>query len=312
MVAPIAGVTDYTYRKILSEFNPDMMFSEMASSDAITRNNEKTSEEILKGIDGCGVQIFGRDIELMVQSAKYLEKLGVKHIDINMGCPVPKVIKNGYGAALLRDPEYAEKLLTAIRESIDIDMSIKIRIGFKEFKEPIKIAKIAEKLKLKFITIHGRTREQMYTGKSDWNIIKNIKEEINIPVIGNGDIFTAEDALEKALYSKVDGVMLARGIFGNPWLIREVKEIFEYGEVKNRVTNEDRIEMAIRHLKMDIEDKGETKGVLEMRKHICWYLKGMRNAARIKDTVNMTESYEEVKKILLDYKKILKAESVLQ
>lgn len=296
--APIAGVTDISYRRIMKEFHPDMMFTEMVSSNAIVRDNKKTCDEMLNMMEDDSVQIFGKDIDTMIQAAKYIESKGVKHIDVNMGCPVPKVVKNGYGSALLSDPDHVERLVGALRDSLKSSLSIKIRIGFGIHKEPVKIAKIAEKYKLDFITIHGRTREQMYGGEADWEVIKNIKSEISIPVIGNGDIFTAEDALKKSSYSGVDGIMLARGIFGNPWLIGEIRELFEYGEVRTKPTITDKVNMAKKHIKYLLEDKGEKRAVTEIRKHLCWYMKGVHSASKIKNEINSSESVERIMEIL--------------
>ena len=300
--APIAGVTDISYRRIMKEFNPDMMFTEMVSSNAIIMDNRKTCDEMLNMMEDDSVQIFGKDIDTMVKAAKFIEAKGVKHIDVNMGCPVPKVVKNGYGAALLSDPDHIERLVGALKEALNTTLSIKIRIGFGTYKEPLKIAKIAEKYNLDFMTIHGRTREQMYGGEADWDIIKNIKEEVSIPIIGNGDIFTAEDAVKKSSYAKVDGIMLARGIFGNPWLIGQIREIFEYGVVRSFPTIADKVEMAEKHIKYLLEDKGEKRAVTEIRKHMCWYMKGVHSASKIKNEINSSESVEKIVEILSRFK----------
>ena len=242
-IAPIAGVTDYTFRGILEDFKPDLIFTEMVSVNALSVLNDKTISKILKLREGNAVQIFGEDIEKIKASAKYIENLGVKHINLNCGCPMKKIVNCGYGAALVREPEKIKRILSEIKSVLNDDtkLSVKIRIGYKEPENYVQIGKIAEEIGCDHITVHGRTREQLYSGKADWKYIKEVKDNISIPVIGNGDIFTGEDALEKISYSNVDGVMLARGIFGNPWLIRDIREILKYGEIKTPTTKEDKI-----------------------------------------------------------------------
>lgn len=300
-IAPIAGVTDYPYRKILNEFGPDKVFTEMVSANAIVMGNHKTCEELLYLDDAPSVQLFGCDETIMLEAAQYIESRGVKHLDINMGCPMKKIIQNGYGSALLADINKAEKIVSSIRNGTHMDLSIKIRIGYKEHKEPLAFAKMAENYGLKFITIHGRTREQLYSGKADWDVIKQIKSQVAIPVIGNGDIFTPQDALEKSRESGVDGIMLARGIFGNPWLIRQIREFEEFGSYKE-VSREEKILMAIRHVGLIETYKGEHRAVHESRKHICWYLKGVTGSTPIKQAVNVARSVEEIRDILTCFK----------
>ncbi|MBZ4682737.1 MAG: tRNA-dihydrouridine synthase [Fusobacteriaceae bacterium] len=306
-IAPIAGVTDYIYRKILNEFHPDLMFTEMVSVNAVQMGNKKTVDVMLRLHENDGVQMFGRDIELMKETALFLEEKGVKNIDINMGCPMPKITKNGYGSALLEDKEHVKKLLTTIKNALkdETKLSIKIRVGYKDSKDPLFFAKLAEELGLSHITIHGRTREQMYSGTADWSIIKDIKSKVNIPVIGNGDIFTAEDAIEKINYSNVDGIMLARGIFGNPWLIKQIREKLEFGEVKTNPTKLDKINMAIKHVNYAREyiDK---PFYYEIRKHLCWYIKGMKNATKFKNEINHIENYDELLDKLEEFKLLQK------
>ena len=300
-IAPLAGVTDYTFRGILEEYKPDLMFTEMVSINALEMENEKTLNQILRIREGEAVQIFGRDVDKMVHSAKYItEKLGVKHIDVNAGCPVNKIIKNGYGAALLEDPDHIKKILCEIRANIadDVDLSLKTRVGYKGLKQHKLVGQIAEEAGCKHITIHGRTREQMYSGTADWELIKEVKGSVNIEVIGNGDIFTADDAYEKVKYSGVDGIMLARGICGNPWLIKQIKEKFETGDVQTVLTPEMRLDMAIKHTLQAKLDNPDKKFLFELRKHLCWYLKGIRNGAVLKGAINQIDNYDELVALL--------------
>lgn len=310
-IAPIAGVTDYTYRGILEEFHPDLIFTEMVSSDALSALNDKTISQILRLRPGNGVQLFGKDVEKMVYSAKYVEKLGVKQIDINSGCPMKRVVHSGHGAALVKEPEKIKRILHSLREGLqeDTNLSIKIRVGYEKPENYLQIAKIAEEVGCSHITVHGRTRAQLYSGFADWSLIKEIKESVGIPVIGNGDIFTAEAAKEKIEFSGVDGVMLARGIFGNPWLIREIREILEYGEVKSILSFEDKIDMAIHHTRKTEEDNPERAFIFDLRKHLCWYLKGVPGSSEYKNKINHSLEYQEVIDLLQELKEKIKGEN---
>lgn len=299
-VAPMAGVTDYTYRRIMQEFNPDLLFTEMVSVNAVEMANDKTLKQMLRLLPNDAVQIFGRDIEIMKKSAKFVEELGVKHIDVNMGCPMPKITKNGYGAAMLEDPEHARRLMLELRDTLksETDLSMKIRIGYKDHKDPFTMAKIAKEANCTHMTIHGRTREQMYSGTADWDVIRQVKESAELPIIGNGDIFSGEAAIERVEKSKVDGIMLARGIYGNPWLIAQAREMLTDGVIKTTYDYNGKIDMAIKHVEYAREDYPERDFYFEIRKHLCWYLKGLKHGTRAKTVINKTESYDEIIDIL--------------
>ena len=273
-IAPIAGVTDYTFRGILEDFKPDLIFTEMVSVNALSVLNDKTISKILKLRDGNAVQIFGEDIEKIKSSAQYIQNLGVKHINLNCGCPMKKIVNCGYGAALVREPEKIKRILSEIKSVLndDVKLSVKIRIGYKEPENYVQIGKIAEEVGCDHITVHGRTREQLYSGKADWSYIKEVKDNVS---------------------------MLARGIFGNPWLIRDIREILEYGEVKNPVTKDEKINMAIEHLKR-IRIDNDDQFIFDVRKHISWYLKGLENCAEAKRKINTLSDYDEIIKLLED------------
>ena len=300
----MAGITDFSFRKILKKFNPDMVYSEMVSINALKVLSSKTTDSILRLNPGDGVQLFGSDVELMIEGALYVEKLGVENIDINAGCPMKKIVNNGYGSALMGNPEQVKRILFALREKLDnkTNLSIKIRVGYKNSNNYLEIGRIAQDAKCSHITIHGRTREEMYTGCANWDNIKELKENIKIPVIGNGDIFTGKDAFDKLKYSGVDGVMIARGMLGNPWLIREIREYMELGEIKTPTTNYERIDMAITHLREVEKDNKNKSFIYDVRKHLCWYLKGLKNNALIREKINHMEDYDEIALMLEDYK----------
>lgn len=298
--APMAGVSDYTFRRLVEEFNPDLIFTEMINVSSLNFNREKLSK-ILKLRKNNVVQIFGNDVNELKKGAKFIESLGVNHINLNCGCPMKKITSSGNGAALLKNPEKIYEILSELREvlSKDTKISLKIRLGYEIADSYLKIAKIAEKLNCDHITIHGRTRKQGYQGISNWDAIKEVKENVNIKVIGNGDIFDAITARNKINYSKVDGIMLARGIQGNFWLINQIREILEFGEIRTIVSDEDRIKMALKHLNMYMKDN-DNIFYPDIRKYLIWYLEKTYIKDRL-DEILLLTSYEEMeRKIIFD------------
>lgn len=302
LIAPIAGVTDYPFRLILKEYSPDRLFTEMVSANAIVMGNQKTLEELLYLEDDPSVQLFGGDPMIMAEAAQYIQSRGVKHLDINMGCPMKKIIQNGYGSALLKDIKQAEKIIAAIRDKTTLTLSIKIRIGYQEISNPLGFAKLAQEYGCSFITIHGRTREQLYSGSANWEIIRDIKKQVDIPVIGNGDLFTPEVSVGKWRESGVDGIMLARGIFGSPWLIEQIRSYEKTGSY-HVPSLEEKLEIAKKHLQFIEQYKGSHKALYEGRKHLCWYLKGISRATTLKQEINHASAIEQVYEMLEEFKK---------
>lgn len=304
-LAPMAGVTDMAFRILCREMGAGLVFSEMVSSKALYFKDEKTKD--LMSIDDkerpVALQIFGSDPDVMAYSVeKYLnENNSIDIIDINMGCPAPKIVKNGDGAALARDENLVKRILSKVVKVSNKPVTCKFRMGWdKDFINGIEIAKIAEGAGISAVTIHGRTRDMFYSGQADWDYIRRIKESVSIPVIGNGDVFEPEDALRLIKETNCDGISIGRGTLGNPWIFRRVLNVMA-GKEDVPPTNEEIIQMAIRHLNMACEFKGEKVGVREMRKQLAWYLKGMRNSNEVKNKLNAIEDKDLVIELLLDY-----------
>ncbi len=296
-LGPMAGVTDLPFRLLCKEMGCNMLYTEMVSAKAILYKNKNTKEllNIDKNEHPVGVQLFGSDPDIMAQIAAQVEEGECDFIDINMGCPVPKIVNNGEGSALLKQPKLVEEILTKMVKAVNKPVTVKIRKGFENGTVyAVEIAKIAESCGVSAIAVHGRTREQYYSGKADWDVIKDVKKAVKIPVIGNGDIFSAEDAKAMKEYTGCDGLMVARGARGNPWIFREIKEYLENGNIIDKPTINDIREMIIRHAKMLVDYKGEYTGIREMRKHIAWYTAGLPHSAELRRMCNQIETMENL------------------
>lgn len=303
-LSPMAGVTDLPFRLICKEQDCGMLYTEMINAKALCYDDQNTKKmlKIEEEEHPVAVQIFGSDPAFMGGAAEILNEYPNEILDINMGCPAPKVIKNGDGSALMKNPKLAEEVLKSVVKNSKKPVTLKIRKGWDDNNiNAVEIAKIAEASGISALAIHGRTREQYYSGKADWDIIAKIKESINIPVIGNGDVFEVEDAINMINKTNCDAIMIGRGAQGNPWIFKRINHYMKTGEILPEPTGEEKINTALKHLKLAIDEHGEYVAVREMRKHIAWYLKGLRASARLRDEINKIESYEEVVNKLRDY-----------
>lgn len=296
ILGPMAGVTDFAFRKICREFGLEMSYTEMVSSKGIYYKDKKTMSLLRIGMEEhpVGVQIFGSDPFFMAEAVKRVQEIvDYEILDINMGCPTPKIVNNGDGSALLKDIDQARKVLEAVKTVSHKPVTVKVRIGWNNIDGTIDFVKMLEDSGADAIAVHGRTREQMYTGKADWNTIKNIKSELKIPVIGNGDIYTLDDAIRRTKESGVDGIMIARGARGNPWLIRDIVTYLKTGKISNKPKVNEVRDVIMKHLMYAIEDKGEHRAIIELRKHIGWYIKGYKNAAQVRNKINKSSDIQE-------------------
>lgn len=301
VVGPMAGVTDAVFRQLAWEQGPALVWTEMISAQAIIYENDRTWQ-MATPLNSEGlvvIQLFGKDPGVMAQAAERIAELKPAAIDINMGCPAPKIVKNGEGAALLKQPRLAAEIMQAVCETVNLPVLAKIRTGWDvEHQNAIEVANLLAKSGAAAITVHGRTRSQFYSGKADWNIIKQVKETVSIPVIGNGDVFTPEAAKRMLEETGCDAVMLARGVLGNPWLIGRTVTYLTTGAMLPEPVLEERVGLALRHLELAVAEKGERQGVIEMRKHLSWYLKGIPGAARLRAKIMETTELETLTAIL--------------
>ena len=303
-LSPMAGVTDLPFRLICKEKGCGMLYTEMINAKALCYDDENTKKMLNLEDDGhpVAVQIFGSDPEYMGKAASIMNQYTNDILDINMGCPAPKVIKNGDGSALMRNPKLAAEVLTAVVKNSEKPVTLKIRKGWDDNSvNAVEIAKIAEECGISALAIHGRTREQFYSGKADWDIIAEIKQSINIPVIGNGDVFDVQDAVNMLEKTKCDAIMIGRGSQGNPWIFNRINHYMKTGEVLPEPTLEEKISTAIKHMNLAVAEHGEYVAVREMRKHIGWYLKGLKNSAKYRDQINKITDYKEVISMLEEY-----------
>ncbi len=281
-IAPMAGITDYSFRKILEKFSPDFLFTEMVNSHLLATHDKTTETELLKydSLKNTGTQVFGSDEEEIIYSFQKLEKMGFKKINLNMGCPQPKIIKNGAGSALLLNKVFIDNLICKLKKHLSskTEISIKIRTGYKNFSEPEFYLNLANKYQLDFICIHGRTQEQIYNGKADWDIIRKLGTlPRNVDFIGNGDLFEPHDIVQKISNSNLDGIMLARGIIGNPWLIPQIKELMEFGKIFTIPKFSEVKSTLLEHLELLSENKGAITASMEINKFIKPYFKSFQS-----------------------------------
>ncbi|MDO5362279.1 MAG: tRNA dihydrouridine synthase DusB [Eubacteriales bacterium] len=301
VLAPMAGVTDLPFRTLCKEQGAGLICMEMVSAKAISFHNKNTEAlmEINPSEHPVSLQLFGSEPELMAEVAKSIEERPFDILDINMGCPVPKVVNNGEGSALLKKPNLIVEIVKKVSSAIKKPLTVKVRIGFEN--EPVDIVEIAKRVEdagAAAIAVHGRTRQQYYSGVADWDAIRRVKEAVSIPVIGNGDVDSPKKAEALIKETGCDAVMIGRAVRGNPWIFREMNHYFTTGEILERPSVQEVREMILRHARAQIEVKGEFTGIREMRKHVAWYTAGMRHSAGLRRESNTIACYEDLEKLL--------------
>ncbi len=310
ILAPMAGVTNQAFKQIVRELGAGLICTEMVNDKALLHDNERTKKmiEITPEEHPVALQLFGSEIETMVEAAKYLDKHSdTDIIDINMGCPAPKITKNASGSKILLDPDHVYNLTKAIVDAVDKPVMVKMRLGWDDdHLNVIENAQNVERAGAVAVVVHGRTTKQFYSGEANWQWIKKVKEAVSIPVIGNGDIDSPQKAKEMIEYSGVDGIMIGRAAMGNPWIFKRISHYLETGELLPEPTADEKVNTAIKHLESLIETKNERVAVLEMRGHAAWYLKGINGANKYRRAIQQTSTYDEMKSLLLEIAKDIK------
>lgn len=300
-LAPMAGITDKPFREVCRKFGAGLVYSEMISAKGLHYNDKKTASLMeMAGENPCAIQIFGSEPEIMAEIVPKVMAFNPDIIDINMGCPAPKIVNNGDGSSLMKTPELMGKIMRAVSDISPVPVTAKIRKGW-DSDVSLECAKILADNGASAIGVHGRTREQFYSGKADWDCIARIKKELTIPIIGNGDIWTAEDAQNMFEYTGCDAVMVARGAQGNPWLFTQINELLNYGEVQTNPTPKERLSVALEHITRLVDEKGESRGIKEARKHMAWYIKGLKGSAAIKTEIFKISDFATMRSALSVY-----------
>jgi tRNA-dihydrouridine synthase B len=307
-LAPLAGVTDIAFRGLCKELGCGLSFTEMISAKGLYFGSENTEKmlRISEEEKPVAVQIFGREPAIMAKVCEIFNRnKDICMVDINMGCPAPKIVKNGEGSALMKEPELAARIVSEVKKASEKPVTVKFRKGFDSRNiNAVEFARVLEDAGADAVTVHGRTREQMYEGAADWEIIRDVKAAVRIPVIGNGDVFSAEAAQKLIEISNCDGIMIARGALGNPWIFREISQGLK-GEPVIYPSPEEKVNMAVRHLHLAVKYFGENIAVKEMRKHIGWYIKGLKYCTEIRNKINILSDSKKVEEILVEYKLML-------
>ncbi len=303
-LGPMAGVTDLPFRLLCKEKGADLVYTEMVSAKGIQYNNKNTESllQIHETERPVALQLFGADPVILSETAKRIEHRNFDILDINMGCPVPKVVNNGEGSALMKNPKLIGEIVKMVSSSISKPLTVKIRKGFHDTdNNAVEAAKIAEDNGAAAVAVHARTREQYYSGKADWEVIRAVKEALTIPVIGSGDIFSPEDAKRMIVMTGCDGIMMARGTRGNPWIFEQIKAYLGEGVLLPKPSFDEVKEMILRHAALSVEYKGEFIGIREMRKHVAWYTTGYPGSAKLRNRVNEIENMEDLRQLLEEY-----------